>query len=63
MTQTGTMKRRALVLIAWYFFFPWYSGSVVGPFVSREQCDNLRLQFTQRTSTCWEVPSPVGQAR
>ena len=41
------------ILLAWFFFYPWYGGSIVGPFPDKETCDKIRNQIGKSVTECW----------
>ena len=57
-----------VVVVAWWFALAGTqsqsnpgAGRVVGPFVTKEQCDDIRASFTGVTVTlCWQDTVRVG---
>lgn len=45
-----------MLVLAWWFFYPWYGGSVVGPFRNVADCNLIRQQIVTHTTTCWFTP-------
>lgn len=41
------------VLLAWWFFYPWYGGTVVGPFQTQTQCEMVRKEVGKAVTSCW----------
>ena len=42
-------------VLTWWFFYPWYAGSVVGPFTTKDQCESIRKELMVKTTSCWEA--------